>query len=230
MRSMLTEFTGYYVDAHSHRKEDGPYPRIVSADPDEFDSALAGGGHLSVGIHPWKVRALGDLDEALERLRALAVHERVVAVGECGLDRLTEGFPAEQEALFVPQMKLAEALGKPLIVHCVRAFGELIRLHRTGKVSVPIMVHGYNGNRQIAEELIRKGFYISLGAALLKPGSNAARLASVLPVDRLFLETDDTGLAIGAIYEAAARLWGLPIAVLKEALYTNFRRVFLPCS
>lgn len=215
-----------YLDAHSHRRSDEGFPTVVNLGWGELGVQPEDEGMYSVGIHPWKAGEVDVSDELVDRLRALAVHERVVAIGECGLDRLRAGFPAEQEALFIPQVRLAEEVGKPLIVHCVRAYGELVRLSKALKVTVPLLVHGYNGNAQIAAELLRQGFYLSLGPALLNPRSNAAALVSALALDRLLLETDDSGLCIVSVYEAAANLRGLPLDELKEHMYRNFTRFF----
>jgi TatD DNase family protein len=219
-----------FVDVHTHARQDGKagHIRVVNATVDSFPEDVCRHEYLSLGIHPWKVREGGGCERRLRRLVEWAGHEKVVAIGECGLDRLTEGFPTEQEALFRKQLELAEGLGKPLIIHCVRAHGELIWLKKALKLTVPVVVHGYNGNERITAELLKNGCHLSFGKALLHPQSAAARQLATLPVERFFLETDDSGLPIEAIYRAAAGLRGVAIEELREDLYTNFRRVFMP--
>lgn len=219
-----------FVDVHTHGRQDGKagHIRVVNATIDSFPEDVLQYEYLSLGIHPWKVREEGGCERQIQQLVEWASHEKVVAIGECGLDRLTEGFPTEQEALFRKHLELAESLGKPLIIHCVRAHGELIRLKKALKLTVPVVIHGYNGNERITAELLKNGFYLSFGKALLHPQSAAARQLATVPLERFFLETDDSGLPIEAIYQAAAGLKGVAIEELQEDLYTNFRRVFMP--
>ena len=88
---------------------------------------------------------------------------QVVAIGECGLDRLRGAALEEQQRWFVRQAELAESSGRPLIVHCVKAFDVLIQLHRCLSPRAQWVVHGFRGKPQLAQMLLRAGMHLSFG-------------------------------------------------------------------
>lgn len=147
-----------YTDVHTHdtsRALDGD--AIVSV---EAGTTLLPGGTYSVGIHPWNT----DRPVTLGRLRALvaaARDPRVVAIGECGFDRLRGGSPEVQRRLFDFHARLAEQTGKPLIIHNVRSTDELIAARRRHRPTVEWVIHGFRGHPQLAAQLLRAGFSLS---------------------------------------------------------------------
>ena len=176
---------------------------------------------FSVGLHP------KDIDENteryLDRVRDVSKNPLCWAVGECGLDSLV-GVPiSEQERVFEAQILWANEVYKPVIVHCVRRFSELLRFSKIAKT--PIIVHGFNKKKNIADELLKKGFYLSLGKLLLYNG-NLQQLAKDLPLNRIFLETDVWGGEVSQIYDKLARLRNIPIEFLQEQLKKNIKEVF----
>ena len=119
------------------------------------------GNYYSVGIHPWKAGAVRE--EEWRLLREAAEHPAVLAIGEAGLDKLMPIKPALQMAVFEKQILLAEAMGKPLIIHCVKAFNELVELKRKFRPNVPWVVHGFRNNVNIARMLLREDIRLSIG-------------------------------------------------------------------
>jgi len=193
-----------WLDIHTHRPEAeagvvSVYNQLIT-EPEQ-----SGRGHRwrSVGIHPWYLEP-PRLAEQLAWVERSAQRPEVIAGGECGLDRLRGPALAEQVTAFQAQARLAEEVGKPLIVHVVRAFDELLQLHRQTKPSQPWLLHGMNVRFERIRPLVEAGCYVSLGAALLRADSAASRLITQLPPERFLLETDDQPLAIRTIYEAAA--------------------------
>lgn len=172
----------------------------------------------SLGLHPRYP------DQAsYAQLEAYAIQQQVLAIGECGLDKLCDTEWSLQEQLFRQQIALANKLEKPLIIHCVRAYSECIQLLTAAKV--PVIFHGFNRNRHIAQLLLDKGFYLSIGAAVFNPAFEA--IFTVLPVDRLFFETDDRrDLAIGSVYKRAAELKKIEAESLILQVEHNFQKVF----
>ncbi len=179
----------------------------------------------SMGIHPWYIDPAG-LNQQQEELAKYAKKYNVIAIGECGLDKITETDWQLQVSAFEEQVRLANQLKKPLIIHCVRAFEEVLHLLKVEKVQVPVIFHGFNKNLQLAERLISAGYYLSFGAALLKGGSNASVVLKSIPGDRFFLETDDSPVDIADIYTAAASLLKTEPDALILQLQNNFHRVF----
>jgi TatD DNase family protein len=149
----------YHVDIHTHVPNDNA---IVNVTPfGNSDPFMSGCEHYSIGIHPWMAHQA--TDATVERLRQLASDERVVAIGEAGLDA-RRGAPLEvQLPIFELQAHLAEQVHKPLIIHAVATFPQIIRLKQTIRPSVPWIIHGFRGKPQLAQELVRHGFFISLG-------------------------------------------------------------------
>lgn len=146
----------YNVDVHTHvPAPDGR--AIVSATPGQ---GLGSAPYYSVGIHPWEADA-----SQLAALETIAADKRVVAIGECGLDKLRgPDMQSVQMPVFVAQAQLAEKLGKPLIIHCVRAYGEVMTLHRRMQPSVPWIMHGFNRSDNLARQLTEAGIYLSIPA------------------------------------------------------------------
>ncbi|MET3128532.1 TatD DNase family protein [Arcicella rosea] len=181
-------------------------------------------GKFSVGLHPWYIKP-ENIDEDFVQLEELARQPNVLAIGECGLDRLIDLDMSFQEEVFIRQIRLAETLQKPVIIHCVKAFSELIMLKKKLKPSIPMIVHGFNNNAQICRQLVNHQFYLSLGSALLNSESNASKNILTIPIQQLFLETDDKNCFISTIFAHASTYLTEPVEVLQEQILQNFKRV-----
>lgn len=179
---------------------------------------------LSVGIHPWYISETNQKLQ-LEKLRQIANNKAVKFIGECGLDRL-KGSPLPlQEEIFIKQIRIAEELKKPIIIHCVKCFNELISIKKIVRPKVPMIVHGFNNNLQIAQALLERGFYISLGEALLHDDSNAAKVLQIIPLEKLFLETDDKTISIESIYEKTSNMLNIEQNQLEDAIFANYLEI-----
>lgn len=166
------------IDCHTHN----PASRegIISVAPD-FD-CFEEGRVYSCGIHPWELTETAG--SRLEQLESLLADSRIVAVGECGLDKLRGGDMESQQSVFAAQIAMSEEFRKPLIIHCVRAHAELLALKRRFNPSQPWILHGFRGKETQARELLSKGFYLSFGERF----DRMALMA--VPDDRFLLETD----------------------------------------
>ncbi len=133
----------------------------------------------SVGWHPWWP------DPDMDWVRATALDPRVVIIGECGVDRRRgNGTVGEQLALTEAHARLSEELGKPLLLHIVGAWSEIIALRNRLKPTQKWIIHGFRGKPQLAAQLLQAGFDISLGKNF-----NPAT-AAIIPPDRLHRESD----------------------------------------
>lgn len=179
---------------------------------------------VSVGIHPWYA-SIHELDTQLSRLEKVVVLPQVICIGECGLDRLRGPALREQERVFEAQARLAEQVRKPLVIHCVRAHQEMLRLFRALRPTVPWVLHGFVQKWETALPFVEEGFYFSLGKALLSPYSAPSSWLPLFPSDRLLLETDDSGLDIASIYQAAAERLSKPLSTVVNQIFTNFGAV-----
>jgi TatD DNase family protein len=162
----------------------------------------------------------------LRHLKVVAHEKRCLAIGECGLDKLSQVDFALQQEVFVEQIKIANDIGKPLIIHCVKAFNELINCLNLNNNQVPVIVHGFNNNENIARILVNEGMYFSFGKALLGYESNAAKAIKNVGRKRFFLETDDADISIKYIYKKATDLLGIDEEIIRQQLQSNFETVF----
>ncbi|MCX3264770.1 TatD family hydrolase [Pedobacter agri] len=179
---------------------------------------------ISIGLHPWYA-SIEKLEIQLKYLSVLAKQTNVKLIGECGLDKLKGESLKNQILILEHQVALAERLNKPLILHCVRAFSELMELKGRLKVKVPMIVHGFNKNEELGKQLISKGFLLSFGTAILKENSGASKLLK--SYDDFFLETDDAETSIEEIYETAANLKKCSVDELKALIFANWNKLSL---
>ncbi len=181
--------------------------------------------HYSYGLHPWHIEK-ETCEEQLRELR-IAVHEkRCLAVGECGLDKLSKVDFVLQQEVFVEQIRIANEVKKPLIIHCVKAFNELVNCLNLNDNQVPVIVHGFNNNENIARILVNEGLHFSFGKALLGYDSNAAKAIKNVGRKNFFLETDDADISIKYIYRKASDILGIDEEIIKQQLQANFETVF----
>jgi len=178
----------------------------------------------SAGLHPWHILE-NDTDECLLKIEKAGSDKRMIAIGECGLDRLINTNFEIQQFIFRKQIDIAEKLQKPLIIHCVRAVNELIAIKKQSQSKVPWILHGFTGNQEITRSLIRHGFYFSVGEPMLKDQRKYSAFKEI-PTDRLFLETDDRNISIKNIYLLAAQIREIDEVALIESIFNNFKTVF----
>lgn len=170
----------------------------------------------TVGVHPWHATEC-----SLPTIEAL---EAADAVGEIGLDKACGVDFEMQQALFAKQLELAERFEKPVVLHCVRAFEEVMTLLERHTLRA-VLFHGFIGSREQAEKAVKKGYYLSFGART--EGSNKTIEAlRETPLERLFVETDEADTTIEAMYLTIARLRGTEVEKLEEATAENYKRIF----
>lgn len=177
---------------------------------------------LSLGLHPWYAK-LTELEAQMNILTINAQQDNVKLIGECGLDKLKGEKLENQLQILMRQIKLAEKLDKPLILHCVKYFDELIRLKHQHKVKVPMIIHGFNKSFDLGKQMLDKGFYLSFGRAVLNGNKGVAELIETS--NHFFLETDDSGFAIEEIYGAVANLKKCSIDELKARIFADWNKL-----
>lgn len=206
---------------HTHKSSGKPHVfEVVNRYPyEELDTP-----YFSTGIHPWHIDT-DKLEEQLavtdERLKL----DNCLALGECGLDKRIEIPIDMQTEVFEKQLLLAKKHQKPVILHCVAAYQEIIEANKRIAPGVPMVIHGFSKNIQIAKQLMDNGFYLSFGKYLLRNPELSAVFAAV-PDDKFFLETDSIEERIEEVYEKAAIARNISIEQLKEIVSNNFKTVF----
>jgi TatD DNase family protein len=181
--------------------------------------------YFSIGLHPWNINE-ATLENNLYWVEQIAVGRRILAVGETGLDKATNTSWPLQVYVFERQLALAQKLEKPLIIHCVRAYSEMLAYRSKSGQKLPWVFHWFNASLEIANELIRKNCYLSFGHMLFNEKSKAFNVFKAIPAESIFLETDDTGYDIGQIYERASQVRGISMQELIMQINKNFTTCF----
>jgi TatD DNase family protein len=216
-----------FINIHGHRHanniQEWVMMNLMARDypPDDIEN-----GYYSVGFHPYNVGKV-DLEETLNKVRLSTENPNVLAIGEIGLDKTIKAPLEEQMVVFERQVDIAEMTELPVILHVVRAFNEMVEFMQAHNPSVPMIIHGYNGSREMAEQLVRAGFLISFGEAIAGEHSRIVEALLSVPVEKLFLETDEGGLDIREIYHIAAEVKGVSLDHLRIQIFENARS-YLP--
>jgi TatD DNase family protein len=194
---------------------------LVNQYPQDFEESIP---FYSIGIHPWYIveeRIEADLEIIARQLQ----EKNCLAIGECGLDKRIEIPMDLQQLVFEKQLALAEKHQKPVVIHCVAAFQEVIDIKKRLHISVPMIIHGFSKNEQVAKSLLDNGFYLSFGKYLLRNPELETVFKSV-PNDRFFLETDTVEETIDEVYALAAKYRNIGIEELQKIIENNFQNVF----
>jgi TatD DNase family protein len=172
---------------------DGSSSRAALATAEAFPQVYA-----AVGRHPNEARGFDDAD--LAELRALAAHERCVAIGETGLDFYRDYAPAaDQERAFLAQLELARELRKPLVIHTRAAEQRTLEVLRSEGAGVEVILHCFSMTARL-EECLREGWWISFAGNVTYPSAkDLASAAERVPGERLLVETDAPYLAPQAV-------------------------------
>jgi TatD DNase family protein len=211
-----------FFNLHTHKFSNNPnILELVNQYPWEFDAAIP---NYSIGIHPWHIQE-SRLESDLKIIEAKLQLKECLALGECGLDKRIE-IPLElQIGVFEKQIQLAEKYQKPLVLHLVAAFDELIAIKKRMQITVPVIIHGFSKNQQVAKQLIDNGFYLSFGKYLLRNPELETVFQSI-PDDKFFLETDTMEETLDEVYNLAAKYKNINLPDLKEIINSNFNFVF----
>lgn len=216
-----------YIDLHTHAAiPEKDVIAIRNVFPKQAETAgNADHPYFSVGLHPWYINPDIMLAE-MDVVKTLATHPFCLAIGECGLDKLTQTPFDLQKEIFAEHLEIACEVSKPLIIHCVKAFQEILQLHKPFAGKVQLIFHGFNNNHQIMKQLLDRGCFLSFGKALLNPGSNASKLFPEIPDDRFFLETDVSDLSIKDVYFRAATLKNVTVESIMSRVEMNANLCF----
>ena len=211
-----------FFNLHTHQSSNQlDVLELVNQYPQEFDAAIP---NYSIGIHPWHI-VEDRIDADLEIIESKLNDEMCLAIGECGLDKRIEFPMALQQMVFEKQLVLAEKYKKPVVIHCVAAFQEVIAIKKKMAISVPMIIHGFSKNKETAEQLIANGIYISFGKYLLR-NPELELVFKNIPKERLFLETDTIEEGIAAVYELAAKYRNIELEEMSSIINANFDAVF----
>jgi TatD DNase family protein len=220
--------SGDYIDIHNHGAR--PVPGIFSIETlmahEEREPENISGLTFSSGIHPWYLDEKNH-NQLITHVIKTAGNLNVAAIGEIGFDRVKGPSTELQRKTFEEQVYIAGEHMKPVVIHCVRAWEELLQEHKRLKPQMPWLVHGFRGKPDLALQLISKGMYLSFWFDfVMRP--EASGLLKRLPKERIFLETDGADIDIRDIYNKVSTDIGISVDELKSNILSNFMALFCP--
>ncbi len=208
-----------YIDFHTHQPSFRKNVlEIVSLHFDDVES-LKEDYFFTLGRHPWWTKNELTLVENKLFIKLIS-QKNCLGIGEVGLDKLQGDSMENQVKYFKQILEIASEFNKPVTVHCVKAFDKLFQLKKEFPKIKKWCIHGFCRNEKLARQLIDSGFYISLKATM----NMNEKLINTIPLNRLFLETDDSGICIEQIYEQVCNVKGIKLEQLKNTLYQNFKK------
>ncbi|WP_182504029.1 TatD family hydrolase [Peribacillus huizhouensis] len=196
--------------------------------------------YAAVGWHP--VDAVDMTDEDLNWIEDLALHPKVVAIGEMGLDYHWDKSPKDiQKDVFRKQIKLAKKVKLPIIIHNREATADIVEILKEENAhEVGGIMHCFSGSPEIAKECLEMNFYISLGGPVtFKNAKKPKEVAAEIPLDRLLIETDCPYLAphpfrgkrnepayVKLVAEQIAEIKEITFEEVAEATTRNAKKLF----
>lgn len=206
------------IDIHTHKQYHDETLHIFSWEIG-VDDALVPGETFSAGVHPWRA-AMVDPDAAVAYLR----HAPIAAVGEVGLDYATDVSRERQKEVFRAQLAVAQERWLPVIIHCVKAYNDVLSILRDYALPA-VIFHGYIGSPQQTRSIVERGYCVSLGPRSFSSTKTVESML-LMPPERLFLETDDGSEDIQEVYQKAAITFNVPVYRLTEQIESNYKRIF----
>lgn len=210
-----------FIDIHSHNQVTSGFNiyNVVYGKGEVPESNL-----YSIGIHPWYSSKweglLPDMEKVIKEL-----NPNLIFIGECGLDKVKGLDMSQQEELFTAHIQLSEKYQKPLIIHCVKAYNELIQIKKKIKPNQPWIIHGFNRKKSIAKALLDEDLYLSMGINYLKTEIGRSVLQDI-PLSRVFFETDDNiDVLIEEVYILASEILEISVSTLTKKIEENLCRV-----
>ena len=183
-----------FADIHTHRP--GLPSSILSVSAEEAERIVRSNASLpaehqqyySLQLHPWHLSDESDVERYVDMAQSLQSDPHFAAIGECGLDSLCPTPLDFQHTAFLAALRLAQELQKPIIIHCVRLWAEMMADVKASQLSLPataLIIHGFRKGPRLAQQLLDAGFSISLGL------NYHSEVAGLIPPERLYHETDE---------------------------------------
>lgn len=212
-----------FVNLHTHfYTNSDSILEIVNQYPNEFLDDIP---NYSIGIHPWYIsdeRVTEDINTIKTKLQS----NECIALGECGIDKRIEKKIEVQIDVFESQLSLLNEISKPVILHCVAAFDEVISCKKNSGLQSPFIIHGYSKNISLAKQLLNQDFYLSFGKYLLR-NPEIELVFKYVPNDKIFLETDTISESLEEVYTFAAKCKNISVEEMKEIVWNNYQAVFI---
>jgi TatD DNase family protein len=213
------------IDIHRHSPHKGNTDRCIRNLFHNQTSDIKPRELYSVGLHPWHVQE-STLESDLRLVELAANDSQVIAIGETGLDKKIDISIDIQLRAFELQTDIAKKVGKPMIIHCVRSYNEILELKNKSGHKNPWLIHWFNASEKMGLQLIKHCFYLSFGHMLFTEESKAYKAFPHIPLEYIFFETDDAGYEIDEVYLRASYILSIPLEELEARIEKNFENFF----
>ena len=216
----------YYLNFHAHQQMPAENEIVIQSLflQDDLIARMGDKIFFTAGLHPWYASDL-QLNEIKVRLEDLIKSKTILAVGETGIDKLKGPDLKIQIEVFKTHIEVADKHNLPVIVHSVKAHNEILKLKKELKSKVPWVIHHFNGSKQMAFDLIDNGFYLSVCHHIKSSNSKLSEYFHELPLEKIFLETDDFRIEIKNLYEIAALKYDVSVEKLKRQFMLNLNNL-----
>ena len=215
-----------YIDFHTHQRFGGGREvlNVDALDAAAVEWACEAGLPFSLGVHPWCADVTEEqLHDAYLRIEQCALADGFVAIGECGLDWVSKVAREAQMAAFERQLELATRLSTPVVLHCVRAFEEVMYALKKSGVK-RVVFHSFIGSIQQTERVVREGYLCSFSPRSLASARTCEAIRSVAS-SAVLIESDESDEPITAVYERVAELRGCSVEELRQIVGDNYKRL-----
>ena len=213
-----------FIDIHTHHPVNSEavvsVPSIFLQDIDSKNNIIR---PFSTAIHPWHAASFSPA-QVTSMLESVTNQPGLIAIGETGLDKVCNADFQQQKLLFELHLAFAENHHKPLIIHAVKSWNELIVYLKHAKV--PFIFHGYSGGVELTKQLVDLGCYFSVGMSVLKMTPRFHSAFQIIPMTSLFFETDNSSGNIEEIYLEVSKIADIPLDRLKIQIKENFENLF----
>ena len=189
------------------------------------NSDISPNKQYSIGLHPWDYEL--NYTALLSEMKNISKSKNIVAIGETGFDPKSKLDISVQKEIFTQHVQLSEDLQKPLIIHCVKYYNELIEIKLKLNPKQKWILHGFRGKSGVANSLLKNGLYFSINEDILKNGDHAVELICLMRKDRIFLETDDLDTSIENIYNFVAKTFEIDKEELHKIIQKNIKTIGL---
>jgi TatD DNase family protein len=210
-----------FFDAHTHSSSSN---KNVFSIHNKYPNSSDFTKPFSIGIHPWFINN-DNFEEDLLIVEEKLQQKNCFAIGECGLDTLIIVDFELQKEIFKRHIYLSEEYQKPIIIHCVKAYQEIIEFKKELNPKQVWILHGFNKSKQLAESLIKNNIILSFGKEVIKK-VKLQKVLVELPLSSILLETDDADVSIQEMYQKVSEIKQVSLEVLQEEIGRNFKNIF----
>lgn len=213
-----------FIDIHTHHPvHSEEILSVPSLFLQNIDFQANNNTFFSAAIHPWHAAEFNPC-QVSDMLENLIKMPGLIAIGETGLDKTCTADYQLQKLIFEIHLGFAEKHHKPLIIHAVKSWNEMIVYLK--RAQGPFILHGYSEGIELTKQLSGLGAYFSLGKSVLRITPRFREAIQFIPPASLFLETDDSHAEISEIYLETSKILGISLEELKIQINMNFKSLF----